>query len=173
MVSDIDWKLVRQYHTVVSIVAVSCRSLFSAVNMWSCVLNILPSLRGETCFSLRLRGHECQLLTRGDISQLKSTLILLMCVLSFASLYWLTSVLSSHPNISLILSCFVIFILALAFTLVFMSCVTVLIVQQIISLSHLRSFSASASSFFTVLVNLIRANPDVLVRGEKTGFCWQ
>lgn len=35
------------------------------------------------------------------------------------------------------------------------------------SASHLRGFSASASSFFTVLLSLIRANSDVLAKKKK------
>lgn len=37
--------------------------------------------------------------------------------------------------------------------------------------SWLRGFSASARSYLTVVLNLIRGNPDVLVR--KSGFFWQ
>lgn len=37
------------------------------------------------------------------------------------------------------------------------------------SSSYLRGFTASASSFLTVLLNLISANPDVLVREKKQG----
>lgn len=35
------------------------------------------------------------------------------------------------------------------------------------SASYLRGFPARASSFLTVLLNLISANPDVLVRKKK------
>lgn len=38
---------------------------------------------------------------------------------------------------------------------------------QIMSASYLRGFPARASSFLTVLLNLISANPDVLVRKKK------
>lgn len=57
-------------------------------------------------------------------------------------------------------------IIALAYTLILMCCIIVLIFPewQITSSSYLRGFPASASSFLTVLLNLISANPDVLVR---------
>lgn len=50
-----------------------------------------------------------------------------------------------------------------------MRCIMVLITPewQIMSASYLRGFPAQASSFLTVLLNLISANPDVLVRKKK------
>lgn len=64
-----------------------------------------------------------------------------------------------------------IFILALAFTLALMRCIILIIACQFMRISYLRGFSASARSYLTVLLNLIRGNPDVLVRNP--GFFWQ
>lgn len=95
------------------------------------------------------------------------------CVLSLAPLYCMSAI---CPSMLLFihLSCSVMsylnaFILALAFTLVLMCCIIVLIFPewQITSVSYLRGFPASAISFLTVILNLISANPDVLVRGKK------
>lgn len=69
-----------------------------------------------------------------------------------------------HPPVLL---CYV----TLADTLMLMCCTVVLIYpeRQIISASYLRGFSASESSFLTVPLNLISANPDVLERNKKQG----
>lgn len=100
-----------------------------------------------------------------------------MCVpsLALAPQYVMSEICPSTVRFPPSTSCFVVmsyvntFIVALAYTLILMCCIIVLIFPewQIMSAFYLRGFLAVVSSFLTVLLNLIRANPDVLVRKKQ------